>query len=44
MFETNLSKWNILELIGFVSKYRTVESSNLISVGKDAFTDRPWKI
>ena len=42
--ERNLLKLNVLDLIGFVSKYTTVGSSNFISIGKDAFPDRSWKI
>ena len=41
--EKNLLKLNILGQIGLVSKYATVGSSKLISVGKHAFTDRSWK-
>ena len=42
--ERNLLKLNVLDLIGFVSKYTTVGSSNFIWIGKDAFPDRSWKI
>ena len=42
--ETHLLKSNILDLIKFVSEYTTVGSSNLISIGKYAFTDGSWKI
>ena len=42
--ETNLSKLNILDLVGFVSEYRTKRLPSLISAGKHAFTDTSWKI
>ena len=42
--KTNLSKLNILNLIGMVIEYTTVWSSNLMSVGKHAVTDESWKI
>ena len=42
--KTNLSKLNILNLIGMVIEYTTKGSSNLILVGKHAFTDESWKI
>lgn len=44
ILETHLLKWNILDLIGFVSEYRTVGSPNLILVGKNAFTNGSSKI
>ena len=37
--ETHLLKSNILDLIKFASEYTTAGSSNLISIGKYAFTD-----
>ena len=42
--ETSLLKLNILNLIGFVSYYATVGSSNLTSVGKHDFTERLYKL
>ena len=33
-----------MDLIGFVSEYITVGSSNLISAGKINFTDQSWKV
>ena len=41
--KTNLLKLNIFDLIGFVSEYTTVGSSNLISIGKPAFADGSGK-
>ena len=44
VLETNWLQLNILDLIWFVSKYTTVGSSNLISLGKHAFADGSWKL
>ena len=42
--DRNFLNLNILDMIGFVSEYAKVLSSNLISVGKHDLTNGSWKV